>query len=478
MFSPRLSKVPAREPGGPDAKRSSGLSAKGAQSRGIEVFPGTREGNKDRHLWNFSGISVFPPDGKGSIGALAERMGIRQDTVRVRSSADAVAFLNKNRAAAATIDPSTVLVRPEDRENTALLSHELIHVAQLRRGVSQSVAEAERSARLAAQELLHGRVPHNVGSGAPPPLFLRLTGGQFDEALDNVGGKDAAVKLLKKSPSFMEIVRGLDKHYVSLSDPKYLPTDAMKHGKLTSGAFKGRRVLYMQGGANEGSFTPFDSPDATLSADLIKINNGSGSFEMVRSIAHEATHAFHYVTGAPMPKDIEALIQAGVTEEIKTRESEVRVVKEIYPARSSGRQAVDENVAGGYLSRPLVERDIAPDIGLTYLESSGFSALMNEAQRNDGLTDEQATHVREEIDKGPKKKFPMVKGKHGYDEPSSYAFLYFHRKEAIEIWRKFHQEFAGREASPEALKKKERQLQENAKILLDGRITYSPLPRS
>ena len=399
----------------------------------------------------------------------------------MRSDTSAVDFLKKNHAVAAVIDPSTIIVRPESRGDDVVMSHELIHIAQLRRGAAGSVQHAENAAEAAAGVLRGGQVPGNIGSAGLPPLFMHLTGGAFDQALDNVGVSDTVIKLLKRSSSFMDIVRALDQHYVWAFNPKHLVTDGVTDGVLTSGAFRGRRILYIQIGQGEGSFNPYGTFDISIASDVIKIAapqgaQGASNVELLRSIAHEATHAFHVVTGKPPPADVEASIQAGITEEIETRKTEVTIAKEIFPGRSKERGAIEDQVAKGYLSRPLVERDIAPDIGLTYLEASGFGALLADTQRKDSLSDDQAATIRDSIDKGPKT-FSMVKSQHGYAVPSEYALVYVNRKIAIATWQKFRQDFRGLEDSPKALREKERLLQENARALLDGRIKYSPLPR-
>jgi len=407
---------------------------------------------------------------------MSEELGVHRDSVRVRSDAGAVGFLSNHQAAAAAMNPSTIFVRPEHRENEFVMSHELAHIAQLRHGSSGSVQESENAAEAAGANLLLGHVPASVGSAARPPLFLHLTGGAFDRALDNANIGDAVIKRLKKSAAFMKIVRTLDDKYVWLNDPRFhSPTEQVVHGVVTTGPFRGRRILYIQGGAAAGSFTPFDSPDAVIGSDLIKVNGGGTDLEVLRSIAHEATHAFHTVTGSPPPADVDASIQAGVTEEIETRKSEVGIAKDAFPARSAQRQTVDQDVAGGYISRPLVERDIAPDIGLTYLEASAFGALLAEAQRTENLSDDQAAEIRKQIDKGPKK-LPTKKTPQGFNDPSGYALMYTNRKIAFASWEKFRTDFQGREDSAEATKQKERLLQENAKVLLNGRIAYTPLP--
>ena len=60
----------------------------------------------------------------------------------------------------------------------------------------------------------------------------------------------------------------------------------------------------------------------------------------------------------------------------------------------------------------------------------------------------------------------------GYDASARAA-----RVTAVATWRAWRTKFAGREDSADAQKEKERLLQENAHTLLDGRITYTPLPK-
>ena len=486
MFAPPVEKSQTKATVASARKQAHETSTSGTGPRGSHKQEAVAENVAPRELqrgvaWDLSKVPIFPPNRKMTpFSEMARKLGLDEDTIRVRSDVGAVDFLKMNQAVAAAIDPSTILVRPECRGEDVVMSHELIHIAQLRRGVADSVQHAENAAEVGAGALRGGEVPGNIGSAGPPPLFMRLTGGAFDQALDKVGAGDAVIKLLKKSSSFMDIVRALDQHYVWLGNPKLLKTDqhAVVAGALTSGVFQGRRILEIQGGAEGGSYAPFSSPDAGIGSDLIKVSTGKGNAELVRSIAHEATHAFHAVTGKPPPTGVEASIQAGITEEIGTRKMEVTIEQEIYQSRSKESRAVENQVAAGYLSRPLVERDIAPDIGLTYLEASGFTALLADAQREDGLTDDQATDVRAIIDNdtGPKT-FPMLKGQHGFAERSKYAFVCLNRKWAIAEWQKFRQDFRGIEASPGALLEKDRLLQEHANTLLDGRIKYSPLPR-
>ncbi|HSU18964.1 MAG TPA: hypothetical protein VLI45_04405, partial [Acidobacteriaceae bacterium] len=290
------------------------------------------------------------------------------------------------------------------------------------------------------------------------------------------------------STAFMRIVRTLDSHYVALGNSALKSTDKIVNGVLKSGAFPGKRILFIQGGSEAGVFMPFDSPDTAIGSDLIKINSGAPDFELIRTIAHEATHAFRYVTGASAPKDpllgddkpekVEAVIQAGVTDELETRKSEIKITEGLYGKGSKERSKLQQEVKAGYLSRPLIERDIAPEIGLTYLENSGFGALLEEARLTEHLSQEQATQLREKIDTGHMKRMPTTKDKAGFEEPSRYALIYKDRQIAIATWQQFKQQFQDRMDSEEAQKEKERILQENAHILLGNRIHYSPLPKS
>ena len=441
-------------------------------------------------MFNFSAVPVLPSGATRTFGRISDRLRVPTNSIRVRSDQAALDFLSSNQAAAATTDSSTILVRPEYRSNNFVLSHELVHIAQLRRGLSGSVQQSEAAAHTAATALLHGRTPYDIGAAPPPPLFFHFTGGAFDQALDNASIDESVLKRLNTSKAFLFIVSTLDNHYVWKGNKRITQADhsAAVNGTLMSGAFKGKRLLFIQPG--EASFSPFGAPDNGLDSDVIKIDSGHTDLEAVRSIAHEATHAFRFVTGKTAPKDpllgndkpekVEAAVQAGITEELETRKSEVNISEDVFGKRSREHDVLQQDIKEGYLSRPLIERDIAPGIGLTYLESSGFDALLTEAQATEKLSNDQARDIRNDIDKGPKK-FPMVKrkttakGQQPYDKPSQYALIYKNRQIAIATWQDFHQKFADRLDSAEAQKEKERLLQENAHVLLDSRIQYSPL---
>ena len=179
--------------------------------------------------------------------------------------------------------------------------------------------------------------------------------------------------------------------------------------------------------------------------------------------AHEATHALHAVHGKAPPAAFADKVAAGVTEEINTRANEVKIGRELFPTKGKAdRDALDHQVAAGYMDRPLVERDIAPDGGLTYLENSAFSALLDEAQASDGITDAEATDIRKQLDndppKGAKPHFPMVmKGPPGvknraklppgsaYSVNSSYALVYTNRRIALATWQAWAKKYYGRE---------------------------------
>lgn len=92
------------------------------------------------------------------------------DDVTLRSDAAAVAYLRGHRAIAATIDRSTILVRPEFAAAREVLAHEHAHVAQLRSGRVASRGDAERAA-----ELVAGGSAQDPGGAAAPPMFQTAT---------------------------------------------------------------------------------------------------------------------------------------------------------------------------------------------------------------------------------------------------------------------------------------------------------------
>lgn len=409
-----------------------------------------------------------------SLRKSAEKLGIESGDVSVRSDATAAGFLKANQAIAATLDASTIIVRPESAGDPEVLAHELMHVAQLRRGAPGDRGEAERNADDGAAALREGATPP-VGAAAAPPLFLHFTGHAFDQALDNAHVPDGALRLLTRSPTFLKTVRTLDAHYVSLDDSKasYHLDD---RGFISDGAFKGKRRLYAQGGAAGSLFAPFNAIDNLLSADVIKLETAQSDIELALSIAHEATHALHYVTSGSSATSKGDPLSAAIDEEIGTRTAEIGMGREMFKKGSEGRGAVDAQVADHYLERPFVERDIAPGVGLTYLESAGFEMLLHEAQAADGLSDQEALTMREDIDRGPKH-FPTIKNARGFEDPSTYAEVYLDRKVAIADWETFTKDHEGGH-SPETTAAKELIIKDHAKYLLKARITYTPLPVS
>src|SRR5262245_28452015 len=115
MFSPRLSKTATIGSVVPEIKRASTqprrLEVKETQlpvgmahtaPAQIESKSFEQESNSVRSdaqgktqgvAWDFSSIPLFPPDRKRSFGEMSEELGVREDSVRVRSDSGAVDFL-------------------------------------------------------------------------------------------------------------------------------------------------------------------------------------------------------------------------------------------------------------------------------------------------------------------------------------------------------------------------------------------------
>ena len=86
--------------------------------------------------------------------------------VNVRNDPEAVTFLRRNQAVAATLDASTIVIDPAYRDSRTVLSHEYAHVAQLRSGLAASRDVSERT----AGDYARG-ARTDVGGAAAPPLF-------------------------------------------------------------------------------------------------------------------------------------------------------------------------------------------------------------------------------------------------------------------------------------------------------------------
>ena len=136
MFAPKVA-----APSGVGARPASSLAAgRPARSvshqanRGIKPSaPQAAAKPANPASWDFSRIGILPPACEASFGEMAGALGLAETSIRVRSDTEASRFLDRNRAAAATVDRSTILVRPERRGDPAVMAQRIAELRPRRR---------------------------------------------------------------------------------------------------------------------------------------------------------------------------------------------------------------------------------------------------------------------------------------------------------------------------------------------------------
>jgi hypothetical protein len=212
---------------------------------------------------------------------------------------------------------------------------------------------------------------------------------------------------------------------------------------------------------DDPAFLPVQSPDNPLSADLIQINELDAP-GFIQQLGHEVTHAANFVgASAPSGQTLVAEINAGIQEEIATRQSEATILGEVRDPQ------VRQQVAQvGSRVQSEVERDIAPAIGMTYLESFFFARRLSDAQANDQITEDQAREIREVISMAVRNDLAVP------DWYGEYGRVWLDRETVRKEWTEFHQTNHPGDPGYEAAK--ERLLQDHARRFFGGQVSYQP----
>lgn len=418
---------------------------------------------------------------------MESRFGEDFSQVRIHTNNQASSDARKQNALAYTVGQDIVFdsgqYRPNEMTGRAMLAHELAHTVQQRQAqhtdVTTDISALEQRADNAAVAVLQGQQV-NVGqpTATPAVQFLKVTSGGFGRALEEFTEQwqipDQAIHLLRGSATFMQIARTLDRNFAWRTDSyRHEPLNYDANGRITNGprSIRGRRELMVTIDHSGASFMPFESPDHPLSADVISIQNLDIA-GFIQDIAHEAVHARNFVTGTGgAPATLAASIADSIQEEIDVRNTEAVILSEI-PSRTVRR---DFHQVGS--TDPVqVERDFAPGIGLTYLENAFFSWRLQEAQAVEGLTDEEAQEIREQISPSTP---PFIFGKRpnpqsGLFELSSYAEVWFNRLTAIQEWREFHSRNSP--SDPGYQTRIEAMRQAHARRFFEGRVQYRQRP--
>jgi hypothetical protein len=369
--------------------------------------------------------------------------------------------------------------QPNTPQGRWVLGHELAHVLQQRGGGPRTDANEgnlEGEANKAAMQVVIGGSAHvSASHGAPSKQFLRVSSGGFGAALEDYTNlwhvDNKAVRLLQQSPTFMHLAHALDRHYVAPHDPAFKNVgiggwELGPDGKMVRPAsVAGKRALFVVDG--EPEFETFSVPTNNLSGDVISIkSNDIPTF--ITDIAHESTHAAAFVgAAAPQPQTLVQEIDAGLQDEIDTRQSEAKIDSEIPDKAVKAKAALV-----GSTVKKEVERDIVPAQNLTYLEMFFFGRELSDAQKAEGLSDDETRDLREKMAKDPNNP-PFEMGKklvNGIFNLSSYAEAWFDHQTAVKEWIDFAKNNQPNDPTYDV--DKEALLQDHAKRFFKGKVAY------
>lgn len=378
---------------------------------------------------------------------------------------------------------------PATAAGLGILAHELAHTIQ-QRGAAVAAhpsSDLEGAAHQAAARVMGGLSADVRPAAVVPALqFLRVTPRGFGRALEEYTNihaiPDAVVGLLRRSASFMQTAQILDAHFVWRTDSfnwesRNQPLQYDANQRITNGppTIQGKREFMVVGGASGAAFLPFGAPGNILSGDIILLNPTDDA-DFLRSIAHEAAHAQRFVTqSGPAPATLAAAVAAGLQEEVDVRLAEQQVVGEI--ARLPAARGMRFGAAPTTVPAE-VERQFSPGLGLTYLESFFFDFRLRETQTAEGLSDDEASDIRTQVDRGLPGP-PLIFGKtpsprSGLFELSTYAETYFAYKTAQREWAELRQRV--RPDDPAYPAQEERMRQDHARRFFAGRVAYRALP--
>ncbi len=295
------------------------------------------------------------------------------------------------------------------------------------------------------------------------------------------------------------MVKILDQNYVSWKDVdefeniKYSSDGRIKGGNKKGGnkidnKFLNKRVLRIMVG--ESSFQRYGSSDNYLPYDVIYLgsqNTADLLIDFVGHLVHEATHAAHSLGAIAKPpamliKEIDAAIQ----EEIKTRKSEEKILKEIIKnidkkAKGLGGKAKKEEekikkefeerlTTVGSLDPEKVKRDVVPAFNLTYFEHFFFERQLRQAASR--LTDSDKREMEDNAEKAAESNDPKYyiiesgyfRGLHAHE----YEMIWFKRLIAQKEWKEFQNKF--RKDDPSYDIEKEKLIQDHAIRFFGGHI--------
>jgi hypothetical protein len=385
--------------------------------------------------------------------------------------------------------------RPGTLAGNALIGHELAHTIQQKNARNGNAAE-ERGLERAAEHAGIGAAlgtPVRVApvSQAPAIQLRQVTPGGFGEEVEEFMTlfhvPDRAVDVMQgMKKTFMPMAAELDRHYVSwrgtyislsgtsrtfphkhkdlekLDELELGPDGVIRNGPAWA---KGKRKLVIHFGP--GSFRPAVGPMTATDADEIDVGDAATVASFVQTLAHEATHALRFVTGAnPNPKDVADAVRIGVADEAAARTSEGAAVGDMPKSVRATAEPV------GSLQDRDIQRDVSPAFNLTYLELFFFGFELNQAKKAENLTLEETNDIESQVEKGKPIITRRPRTMNDVFSPTRYGDLFSARKACERDWIQFQKKH--QPGDPDFDQLREPILQKHARDFLEGKVAYLP----
>ncbi|MBD1261992.1 hypothetical protein HZY62_15425 [Maribacter polysiphoniae] len=245
-------------------------------------------------------------------------------------------------------------------------------------------------------------------------------GKEMKSLIDQSKARAIIVNTLRKSPTFQSKARTLGQRYRSfITDLEKVPLE-----KLENGTYTGKKFLQVIPGDTAGGY--FIQGDGQFGyTDTIvygSFNQSDFLTKSVPSLAHEVCHAIR-AAKRQSASNLGAAIVDGVNEEIAVRIDEAKILREVDPKNKIGYNLQPEIHPG------RVEREVAPGIGLSYLENIATGFKLSEAASKDGLDYSKQQDLRIAADSV----FPSQPA-----DTSDYSKAYFMKSKLINSWEEFH----------------------------------------
>jgi hypothetical protein len=296
---------------------------------------------------------------------------------------------------------------------------------------------------------------------------------QFSRTLDRIAMPADVAAFLQSSQKFRDMVDALNKRYVSIwnqagAGATHIVRPISDDGVITTGSFKGRRVIDVEQSSNGSMFEPH-SPKLTGEYDKIWIQrpDSSDTLRWIEIVAHETGHAFNLINRTGTPAKMADRIRAAVVDEIEARKTEATVIAQIMQTTAGQQQLGGQTSQTGSTDPATVERNLFPGVPRkTYLESFVLSELLREAIVKENLGSSDIDKHRMAVENIP------IKGWRDRQFKTNFAKFLFWQRVIDFRWKRFDElQRKGQKINREQV------LQEHANAFFGGIIAYTHLPK-